>query len=72
VQKPIRYYISKNGDEPTLRSVPVTLDRVPKEERAEPSSGAVGETVAARGNEAPARGVSRFVKSAIKKRTPGT
>ena len=35
MQKPIRYYITKSGEEPTVRSVKVALNPVEREPRAE-------------------------------------
>ena len=67
MQKPIRYYITKSGEEPTLRSVRVT--RSESEPSVEPDTtvttpeGPVGSRPAA----APAAEVTRRVKDAIRR-----
>jgi hypothetical protein len=70
MQEPIRYYITKTGDEPTVRSVKVALESPERDERAD----TVAETQPAlspapRTMLRPA-GVKRLVKSAIKRRPP--
>ena len=70
MQKPIRYYITKSGEEPTVRSVTVALPETRLDERsdvnarptfdqAEPNQESVK----------PVDGVTRRVKDAIRKRS---
>jgi hypothetical protein len=62
----IRYYITKSGDEPTVRSVRVALgDGEPRLE-AEPNVASVEATPAKRPVAAPASAVKRKVKDAIR------
>ncbi len=68
MQEPTRYYITKRGEEPTVRSVKVAQgvpeDEAPvarSEEAAEP-------TMPERPSPAPARAVERLVKGAIRGR----
>ena len=66
MQKPIRYYITKSGEEPTVRSVRVALGE--NEPRVEPETNAAPEaTVAKRSAAAPATEVTRRVKDAIRR-----
>ena len=69
MRKPIRYYITKSGDEPTVRSVRVALGA--DEPRVEPEAAATAsETTAAnRRSPAPATEVKRRVKNAIRRRS---
>jgi hypothetical protein len=68
-QKPIRYYITRNGDEPTVRSVAVALGQTERDER---EAGAAAEAPAApRETDTRRAGVTRLVKSAIKKQPVG-
>ncbi len=69
MQEPIRYYITKSGEEPTVRSVRVALSA--EEPRAEPETiAAVAETVMGdRHAPAPSAAVTRRVKNAIRRRT---
>jgi hypothetical protein len=69
MQKPIRYYITKSGEEPTVRSVRVALGA--DESRVEPeTSAAEAETrVVDRHSPVPAVAVRRRVKDAIRRRT---
>jgi hypothetical protein len=69
MQKPIRYYITKSGEEPTVRSVRVALGA--EDSRVEPeTSAAVAESmVVDRHTPAPAAEVTRRVKDAIRRRT---
>jgi hypothetical protein len=71
MQKPIRYYITKSGEEPTVRSVRVALGA--NEPRVEPDTNvAATETAAAdRSAPAPAAEVTRRVKDAIRRRSGG-
>ena len=71
MQKPIRYYITKSGDEPTVRSVRVALGEA--EPRVEPETAAPGSEatsvkhpVAASTTE-----VTRRVRAAIRRTVDG-
>lgn len=69
MQQPVRYYITKSGDEPTVRSVKVALGQAPVEDRVEGK----GSTPATppRPIETPfPDGVKRIVAKAISKRHP--
>ena len=69
MQKPIRYYITKSGEEPTVRSVRVALGA--EEARVEPETSAAhaDPIVASRSAPAPAAKVTRRVRDAIRRRT---
>ena len=69
MQKPTRYYITKDGDEPTLRSVSVAVERVPREERGDMPAPATAEMAASRDVDPRGHGVTQLVAGAIKKRT---
>lgn len=69
MQQPVRYYITKSGDEPTVRSVKVALGRDLAEERADAK--AIASAPNARLLEAPVTsGVKRIVAKAMPKRRP--
>jgi hypothetical protein len=68
MQKPIRYYITKDGEEPTVRSVEVALGR--------PEAAEVGELVTTMPTESatsrrpmagPVRGVRRLVRETVRR-----
>ncbi len=68
MQKPIRYYITKSGDEPTVRSVQVAL---PAPDRAGDAEGDLGPTqppAAIRTIAAPKTDGKRRVKDALRGR----
>ena len=69
MQKPIRYYITKSGEEPTVRSVRVALGA--EEPRVDPETSAahVDSIAASRSAPAPAAKVTRRVRDAIRRRT---
>ena len=70
MQEPIRYYITKRGEEPTVRSVKVAQSVPEGEDGATPSSDAAVEPKAPqRPAPAPARAVERLVKGAIRGRS---
>jgi len=66
VQKPVRYYITKSGEEPTVRSVKVALNPVERETRAE-AIPAAEQPAREQGWRSP-HAVSRLVKGAIRRR----
>jgi hypothetical protein len=73
MQQPIRYYITKSGDEPTVRSVKVALGSTAAEERPEPraanpapSSTTAHEAIVERS------GVKQIVQEVIRRRTKTT
>ena len=69
MQEPIRYYITKRGEEPTVRSVKVAQGVPEGEDPAAPSDDAAAEPKAPeRPAPAPARAVERLVKDAIRGR----
>lgn len=68
VQKPIRYYITKRGDEPTVRSVAVTLDQGERDEGPDPGA-TVPLDQSPGEDEGRAAGVGRRVKAAIASKT---
>ena len=69
MQEPVRYYITKRGEEPTVRSVKVAQGVPDGEDPAAPSDDAATESTAPeRPAPAPARAVERLVKGAIRGR----
>ena len=70
MQEAIRYYITKRGDEPTVRSVKVALGAEADEQVREDATTA---DAARQANDAPSRrsrkDVGRLVKKAVRKRT---
>jgi hypothetical protein len=66
MRKPIRYYITTSGEEPTVRSVRVSLTASELAERAETDDPRANERVPRRRRLAPG-GVRRLVKGAIVK-----
>ena len=70
MQEPIRYYITKRGEEPTVRSVKVAQTAPEGEDRVAPSSDTTAESKAPeRPVPAPAKAVDRLVKGAIRGRS---
>ena len=71
MQDPVRYYITKRGEEPTVRSVKVAQGAPEDQDRVVPSDDAAAEPKAPeRPTPAPARAVERLVKGAIRGRKP--
>lgn len=69
MQEPIRYYITKRGEEPTVRSVKVAKGVPEGEDPVAPSDDTMAESKAPkRPAPAPARAVERLVKGAIRGR----
>jgi hypothetical protein len=70
MQDPVRYYITKRGEEPTVRSVKVAQSAPEDEERVAPSADTTaGSKAPERPAPAPARAVERLVKGAIRGRS---
>jgi hypothetical protein len=69
MQEPIRYYITKTGEEPTVRSVKVALEAREIDERGDTPVDAAAPSAPAREVLRPA-GVKRLVEGAIKRRSP--
>jgi hypothetical protein len=70
MQDPVRYYITKRGEEPTVRSVKVAQSAPEGEDRVAPSDEASTEPNAPkRPASAPVKAVERLVKGAIRGRT---
>ena len=70
MQEPIRYYITKRGEEPTVRSVKVAQSAPEGEDGVAPSGDAAAEPKAPqRPAPAPARAVERLVKGAMRGRS---
>ena len=70
MQDPVRYYITKRGEEPTVRSVKVAQSAPEGEDRVAPSAETTPESDAPeRPAPAPARAVERLVKGAIRERS---
>ena len=69
MQEPIRYYITKRGEEPTVRSVKVAQGAPEGEDRVATGADPAEEsTSAARPAPAPAKAVQRLVKGAMRGR----
>jgi hypothetical protein len=70
MQEPIRYYITKRGEEPTVRSVKVAQSVPEDEDAVAPNADAAAEPKAPeRATPAPARAVEQLVKGAIRGRS---
>jgi hypothetical protein len=69
VQKPIRYYITKSGEEPTVRSVKVALNTPDGDDRPERGAAVANEPTVGPSELPRTEGVTRLVKSAIRRRT---
>jgi hypothetical protein len=70
MQDPVRYYITKRGEEPTVRSVKVAQGAPEGEDSVAPSADATDESKAPeRSAPAPAKVVERLVKGAIRGRS---
>jgi hypothetical protein len=70
MQDPVRYYITKHGEEPTVRSVKVAKGAPEGEERVAPSADAAEPETLEQPALAPARAVKRLVTDAIRGRKP--
>lgn len=71
MQKPIRYYITKDGEEPTVRSVEVALgtpEAVDSSELVVPSQ--FESTSPRRTMAGSVRGVKRLVKESVRRQVP--
>jgi hypothetical protein len=70
MQDPVRYYITKRGEEPTVRSVKVAQSAPDGEDRVVSSADTTAESkTPERPAPAPARAVERLVKGAIRGRS---
>jgi hypothetical protein len=69
MQDPVRYYITKRGEKPTVRSVKVAQSAPEDDERVAPSADTTAENAPERQAPAPARAVERLVKGAIRGRS---
>jgi hypothetical protein len=70
MQQPIRYYITKSGDEPTVRSVKVALGATAAEERPETrAANPVADSSTAQEALAESSGVTQMVRDVIRRRT---
>jgi hypothetical protein len=70
MQEPIRYYITKRGEEPTVRSVKVAQSAPEGEDRVAPSADTAAESkVPERSAATPVKAVERLVKGAIRGRS---
>jgi hypothetical protein len=70
MQDPVRYYITKRGEEPTVRSVKVAQSAPEGEGRVAPSADATAESKAPqRPASTPAKAVQRLVKGAMRGRS---
>jgi hypothetical protein len=67
MQEPIRYYITKSGEEPTVRSVKVAQRPPEHDDNGDTSAEAAAEPTAP--IPTPARTVERLVKSAMRGRS---
>ena len=71
MQDPVRYYITKRGEKPTVRSVKVAQSAPEGEDRVVPSADAAAEPkMPKRPAPGPAKAVERLVKGAIRGRKP--
>ena len=70
MQDPVRYYITKRGEEPTVRSVKVAQSAPEDDDGVAPSADATAESkTPERSAPAPAKAVERLVKGAIRGRS---
>ena len=70
MQEPIRYYITKRGEEPTVRSVKVAQSAPEGDDAVAPSADGADEPKAPqRPTPAPAKAVERLVKGAMRGRS---
>ena len=70
MQDPVRYYITKRGEEPTVRSVKVAQSAPESDDRVAPSGDTTAEAKApARPVSTPAKAVERLVRGAIRGRS---
>ena len=71
MQKPIRYYITKDGEEPTVRSVEVALGAPAANDAGEIVAPSQTEsTGAGRSVAVSVRGVKRLVKESVRRQAP--
>lgn len=70
MQDPVRYYITKRGEEPTVRSVKVAQSAPEGEDRVTPSADTTAESkTPQRPAPTPTKAVERLVKGAIRGRS---
>ena len=69
MQEPIRYYITKRGEEPTVRSVKVAQSAPEGDDHVAPRGDVAEPKAPERPAPAPARAVERLVKGAIRGRS---
>ena len=69
MQDPVRYYITKRGEEPTVRSVKVAQSAPEDDDRAANPDSTVESEAPERSAPAPAKAVERLVKGAIRGRS---
>lgn len=70
MQQPIRYYITKSGDEPTVRSVKVALGATVPEERPEArAANPVAPSATTQEAAVESGGVKQIVRDVIRRRT---
>ena len=71
MQKPIRYYITKDGEEPTVRSVEVALGAPEVTDATEFVTSSQPELPGSRRTMAgPVRGVKRLVEESVRRQLP--
>jgi hypothetical protein len=70
MQQPIRYYITKSGEEPTVRSVKVSRGTTDADDRDAQSSADGASTSQDKTDQH--QGVKSLVQDAIRKRMPGS
>lgn len=70
MQQPVRYYITKSGEEPTVRSVKVAQTAIVAKELSDLSESPPNGEISApdRGAETPVQGVRGHVQEVIRKR----
>ena len=70
MQKPIRYYITKDGEEPTVRSVEVALGAPEVTDLGESFAAPPPEPSTHRSKVGSVRGVKRLVKESVRRQLP--
>ena len=70
MQKPIRYYITKDGEEPTVRSVEVALGAPEVIDLGESFAASQSEPSTHRSMAGSVRGVKRLVKESVRRQLP--
>lgn len=68
MQEPIRYYITKSGEEPTVRSVKVALNPANLDHPFDLGAAVEESQPTPRRDQEPQKGVQRLVSGAIRKR----